>query len=265
MLLAVLPILFDGGDTSQMTKVPAPGIEMRRNMAMATSAPWVDSNVWQYRRAPGKHYFCDVAGKSVALAMAEAHSQGIELALKTTPDQRKEYDQMAAFLKSVPEGPKQVWANISVADDGSQEAGEAMNLLSRRNLLFKTTPDPKAALQVKLDASIMNPYDFAQELRQKLGEERRMVRLYGSEITIADLRRDGPNVRLSLINYGRRAAESLRVRVRGHYSKSIRAYVYGAGEMQVTDYAIDGGFTEFSIPKLPLYAVIDLRAEAPLP
>ncbi len=259
MLLAVLPILFEGTETSKFATVPAPGIEMRRNMAMATSAPWVDSNIWQFRRAPGKPYFCDVSGKSVALAMAEAHSQGVELALRARPEQRQEFDAMTAFLKSVPEGPKKVWANLAVTDDGSEAAGEAMNLLSRRNLLFDINPGSKADLRLKLDKSIANPYDFAQEIRHKLGEQKRLVRLYGSEITIADLRREGARVRLTLINYGRRPAEALRVRVRGHYS-SVQARVYGVGEVKVTDQLVDGAFSEFSLPSLPLYAVIDFTA-----
>lgn len=263
MLLAVLPILFEGTDTSKYVTVPAPGIDMRQNLAMATSAPWVNSNVWQFRREPGKAYFCDVTGKSAALAMAEAHSQGVELALRAAPDQRSDFDAMTAFLKSVPEGPKQAWANLAVSDDGSEAAGEAMNLLSRRNLLFTATPGARADLKLKLDKSITNPYDFAQETRQNLGEKR-LVRIYGSEITLADLRRDRTQVRLALINYGRRPALSLRVRVRGHYS-SIHALVYGVGEMKVTDQLEDGAFTEFSLPSLPLYAVIDLRAKFALP
>ncbi len=259
MLLAVIPLLFEGTDTSKFVTVRAPGIEMRRNMAMATSAPWVDSNIWQFRRAPSKSYFSDVTGKSVALAMAEAHSQGVELALRTTPDQRKEYEAMAAFLRTVPEGPTAVWANLAVTDDGSDAAGEALNLLSRRNLLFTTKPGAKADLKLKADKSITNPYDFAQEARQKLGEDKRLVRLYGSEITIADLRREGNKVRLSLIQYGRRPSDAPRIRVRGHYS-NVRALVYGTGEMQVTDLTTDGAYTEFTLPSLPLYAVLDLTA-----
>jgi hypothetical protein len=253
-----LPSLWEGADTSRFTTVPAPGVQMRRNMAMATSSPWIDSNVWQYRRAPGKAYFCDVSAKSVELAMAEAHSQEVELALKIAPAQRKAFDKMTAFLKALPEGPTARWANIAISDDGSGAAAEALNLLSRRNLLYKPGPDAKADLTLRLSKDIRNPYDFMREARQKLGDGKRILRLFGSEITLAEVRRDSSRVRIFLINYGTRAVESLRVRIQGHYS-AIEARVYQVPEARLTDAVRDGAFTEFSLSRLPRYAVVDLK------
>lgn len=252
-----LPSLVEGGDLSKFTRVPAPGLQMRRNMAMATSAPWVDSNLWQYRRAPGKAYFCDVTGKSVELAMAEAYSQDIALALKIAPDQRKAFDEMTAFLTALPEGPAARWVNIAVSDDGSEAASEALNLLSRRNLFYQSGVT-KAALHLRLTRDIANPYEFMQEARQKLTDEKRILRLFGSEITLAEVRRDTTRVRIHLINYGTRAVESLRLRLEGRYS-AITARVFQAPGAQLTDVTPDGAFTEFSLSRLPVYAVIDLR------
>lgn len=260
LLAASLPVLFEGTDPSGFTTVPAPGMRMRMNMAMATSAPWVDSNLWRYRREPSQSFLCDVRGKSVTLAMAEAHAAGVKLSLRTAPEQRKDFEAMLAFLKGLPGGPEPRWTNITVTDDGSPQAAEALNMLSRRNLFFQIAPrpDPKAALNLSLNSSVSNPYDFMQEARQKLGDERRLLRLYGSELTVAELRRDGPRVRLMLVNYGTRAVESLRIRVQGQFAAGrVKPYVYSAPP-EVTDHLIDGAFTEFTLTSLPVYAVIDL-------
>ncbi len=130
-LLFVLPGLFEGTDPAGFTKVPSPGVQYRMNMATATRAPWVDSNIWQYRRDPAKKYVCDVRKGSVALAMAEAFSQGVDAQMWIEPAQKPAYEKMLAFLKSLPEGPKTRWVDFAVTDDGSAEAGEALKLLSR--------------------------------------------------------------------------------------------------------------------------------------
>jgi hypothetical protein len=39
-----------------------------------------------------------------------------------------------------------------------------------------------------------------------------------------------------------------------------RAYVAGAGRLVLEDRVISGGATEFTIPRIATYAVIDLRA-----
>ena len=43
-------------------------------------------------------------------------------------------------------------ANIGIVDDGSPEMAEVLNLLSRRNLLYRvvTAPDPKLDLNIRI-------------------------------------------------------------------------------------------------------------------
>ena len=54
-----------------------------------------------------------------------------------------------------------------------------------------------------------------------------------------------------------RPIEGLRIRVRGAYAAGeIRS---DGDTLKLEDYASAGGFTEFSIPRLETYAVIDLR------
>ncbi|MBL8212718.1 MAG: hypothetical protein JNK87_18540 [Bryobacterales bacterium] len=253
--------LFPGGDATGYEKVPAPGVRYRMNMATATSAPWIDSNLWRYRRKPDGKYLCDVKGKpAAALAMAEGFVTGINLTLDTTPDQKAEYDKMAAFLKALPGGPRQPWTNFSISDDGTFEAGEVMNLLSRRNLLYRIVPAAKADFKLEKPA---NPYEYVLNLRDKFGDDKRVFRLFGSELTVAEVAREGRKVRIHLINYGSRPVDTMRLRVRGNFAEAAaKAYIYGSDDAKLSEWQRDGAFTEFTLTALPLYGVIDLEDAA---
>lgn len=258
LLAAVYPTLYPGSGTTGLVKVPAPGIRYRMNMATATRSPWVDSNVSVYRRDPKANYFCDVRTKSVQLAAAEAFSQGVAVSLETTPDQKQDYDAILDFLKTIPEGPVKPWADVRIAsDDGSAQAAEALNLLARRNIFY--TRDAFHGLAIHLDSKIANPYEFMQDVRERIGDEKRILRIFGSELTIATLTRRGKHVRLQLVNYGSRPVETLRIRIEGHYTeKNIRARVFKAAEPRLSGFVHEGGYTEFTLEELPLYAVLDL-------
>jgi hypothetical protein len=254
LLAAVYPVLFSGSGSTELTKVSPPGIRYRMNMAMATSAPWVDSNMWRYRRDPEKSYVCDVKQKSVVVAMAEGFSLDVRVALEIAPGQQKDYDSMLAFLKGLPDGPKTRWTNFTVTDDRSAPAGELMNLLSRRNLMYRIASNGDYAL----NSRISNPYEYVQEMREKLGDEKRVIRIFGSELTLVELTRDGNRVRLQLLNYGSRPVEDLRIRIKGHYKAgAIQAYVYRSTSPRLEEFTYDGKFTEFTLDALPTYAVLD--------
>lgn len=256
-LLFALPVIFDGGDTSRYQTVPAPRVQYRMNMAAATRSPWVDSNIWIYRRAPEKKYLCDVRKASVVLAMAEAYSQNVDVALQITPEQKKDFDRMTEFLKSLPEGPRTPWVNFTVTDDGSEEAGEALKLLSRRNLLYaKQAP---GGVKLQLNKEILDPYQFAVDVRDRLGDENRLLRLYGSELVIATVAREGPRVRIYLVHYGERSVEGMRIRIKGRYPAArIKPYLFGIEPSAATEVTHDGGFTEFTLAKAGTFSVIDL-------
>lgn len=250
--------LFPGGDSTGYQKVPAPGVRYRMNMATATTAPWIDSNLWRYRRKPDEKYLCDVKGKpAAALAMVEGFVAGVNLALDTTPEQKADYDRMGAFLQALPAGPKQAWTNFTISDDGTFQAGEVMNLLSRRNLLYKIVPAAKADFKLEKPA---NPYEYVLDLRDKFGDDKRAFRLFGSELTVAEVAREGRKVRIHLLNYGSRPVDTLRLRVRGGYTEaSAKAHIYGSDNARLTEWQRDGAFTEFTLTALPLYGVIDLE------
>ena len=130
-----------------------------------------------------------------------------------------------------------------------------MNLLARRNLLFRivTAPDPRLDLNVKPTAG--NPSEFVADIRRKLGDEKRLLRIYGSEVVIGRLTGDGSRARLHLLNYGGRKVEGLRVRLLGVYKK---AQLSAPGGGAVSDFVAADGATEFSLPALDAYAIIDL-------
>jgi hypothetical protein len=75
---------------------------------------------------------------------------------------------------------------------------------------------------------VENPSDFAALVRSKLGDDKRLVRLYGASTIIARLTGDGKHARLCLLSYGRGrgqgggggGGQGLRIRVLGRYQPS---------------------------------------------
>jgi hypothetical protein len=64
---------------------------------------------------------------------------------------------------------------------------------------------------------------------------------------------------LHLLNYGGREIEGLRIRLRGSHAEGA-AFVAGQGRVVLEEHVRTGGATEFSLPRLANYAVIDLPA-----
>lgn len=253
-------------------KLLVPGANGRPGLAAATGRPWLDANGWRFTRSPaGKFYYELPKGRAV-LAAAESFAYNADAVLKIDPADLAEVGRMFAFMKNtLPAGrgadlnDLPLIADIGVIDDGSALIGEVMNLLSRRNLLFKPVkaPSPQLRLSIKLGtkaypkAAAADPSEFTQTIRRRLTDEARTLRIYGSEVVIARLTGDGKHVRLHLLNYGRRDFDGLRIRLRGVFGKG-EAYVSGQGKMDLTDFDVTGQATEFSFGRMSNYAVIDL-------
>ena len=122
-------------------------------------------------------------------------------------------------------------------------------------------PDPKLDLNLKPEGK--NPLQFAVSARQKLGDEKRLVRLYGSETTLIRFESNGTYARLHLLNYANRTSEGLQVRVLGNWKNVTVHLAPSATEPASSGPAAElvaaGGATEFTIPSLPIYAVVELR------
>jgi hypothetical protein len=261
-------ISVEAADPQSMRKLPAPSVQFQMNEASATRAPWVNANGWRYLRYAGSKFYCDAPGKAAALAAAEAYTYGAGTLIHTDENGLKPLGRMLQFLGKLPSVTLPAVSDIRFIDDGSPQSGELMNLLIRRNLLFHIARPGESGdkLVVKLGskeypkAEASNPSLLAEKVRGNLTDEKRSLRIYGSEVVIARLLAQNGSARLFLINYesGHHTVEGIRVRVAGDYSKhSLSAY--DAPERHLIDYGLKTGATEFTLPEVKTYAVVDLR------
>lgn len=227
---------------------PGPRVDMRMNRASATSAPWVVSNGWRYAR--GFTGVIEAAKGGAALAAVEAAMWNAAVAIKIDPADLAAYVEAAKFVTPAAGTPL---ANFVFADDGTAQSGELINLFYRRNLLFTLSGAAPVRVTPK-DFDATNPSVFAAHVRAKIGDDARLLRVYGSEVVIGRLTREGGRTRLDLINYSGRGTESLRVRVLGKY-KGVTLQILGGGGVAPLDVAIEASTIEFSVPSLPIYAV----------
>ena len=266
LLAALLPALSAGPADADAVKLPVPKVEYRINEATASRSPWIDANGWQLLRAPARRYYYDVPAASVALAAAEAFMYGAKADIHTERAGAAIFERMLRFLRGIPErGDLPTLANIGVIDDGSSETGELMNLLIRRNLLYRIViaPDPHLDLNIRLGSTeypkseAANPSKLAQKIRAELTDEKRILRVYGSEVVIARLEGNSDRVRIHLLNYANRPVTGLRVRVLGNLP-NCQVAAYDQPDLKIADLANRDGATEFTLPEMGAYAVIDL-------
>lgn len=266
LLAALLPVLSPGPADADAVRLPVPKVEYRINEASASRSPWIDANGWQLLRAPARRYYYDVPAESVALAAAEAFSYGARAEIHTDSAGAAIFHRMLHFLSEIPErGDMPTMANIGVIDDGSPDTGELMNLLSRRNLLYRivTAPDPRLDLNIRLGSQeypkseAADPGKLAQKIRSELTDEKRLLRVYGSNVMIARLMGTGDRVRIHLLNYANRPVTGLRVRVLGNYP-NWRVAAYDHPDLKLEDLRTADGATEFTVPEISTYTVIDL-------
>ena len=258
----------------QFQKLPAPGMRMRTRgagTASATAAPWVDSNGWRFQLRPdGKFLYEAPAGRAV-LAAAEAFAFDADAVMRIADEDLRPVGDLMSFLQSLPrvEGIKAV-SNIAVVNNRSPLLPEAMNLLMRRNLLFRIVdaPDSSADLNVEIGSKLFpqsessNPVYVAERARELLTDRKRLLRIYGSETVLGRLLQNATSARLHLLNYSPRKAEELRIRVKGTW-KDIRLHALGYANVEVADIVHRAGGTEFSIREMGPYAVVELGGTAP--
>ncbi len=245
-----------------------PGIVPRAGLASPTRVPWINANGWRFRRNHAGKFAYDVPAGKGALAAAEAFAYGADAVVKIDPADAADGGKMMAFLKSLPAVDLPDVADFAVVDDGSPIVGEVLNLLTRRNLFFEIvkSPSSKFALNVQLGSkeypveSAADPSAFAQKVRHDLTDDKRSLRMFGSEVVIARLTSDGKRARVHLLNYTGRELEGLRISLLGSY-KEDQTYIAGTGQAKLLEFALAGGRTEFSLPRIGAYTVIDLAAQ----
>jgi len=256
----------DQSDLTARERLGTPGVNFQISRASATRSPWIDANGWRILRSPDPRFRYDEirAGRG-ALAAAEAFAYGADAVLQIDPKDAQAVGAMQAFLASVPDDRMRPVADFGVVDDGSPVMGEVLNLLTRRNLLFRlvSAPDPQLRMTVKLgtpeypESDAADPSAFALKIRHQLTDEQRTLRIYGTEVVICRLTGNGERRRLELLNYGGRDVTGIRVRVRGTF-KASDVQMNGADRVPVEDYIVADGATEFSIPRLTVYGVVEL-------
>ena len=256
------------GELELRDTVPVPGIRARADRASPTRSPWVNTNGSRYLRQAGGEYTYEVPAGKAALAAAEAYVYGVDAVLRVDPSDVESLGRMMSFLAERPALDLPDVADIGVVDDGSAALGEVLNLLVRRNLLFRSVreADPKLPVTVVLGSpefpavEAADPSEFALKVRRRLTDERRTLRVFGSEVVIGRLTSDGARTRLHLLNYGGRDLDGIRVRLRGTYPEGA-AFVAGQGRVALQERGIVDGGTEFTVPRLGVYGSVDLPAE----
>lgn len=248
--------------------LPTPGIVPRAGLASPTRVPWVQSNGWRFIRNRTGRFSYDLPAGKGALGVAEALAYGADAVITIDAADAATVERLFALSRELPPAALPDVADFGVVDDGSPLTGEAMNLLVRRNLLFArlTEPSSRFPLNVKLGTTeypvekAADPSGLALQIRQKLTDERRSLRVYGSEVVIARLTADAGRARVYLLNYGSRELVGLRIRVRGEFAKGD-AVIPGQGRAALGDLTVADGATEFSMPTMQVYAVVDLTAK----
>lgn len=250
---------FDAEPAGQREKVPPPGVQFRVSEASATRVPWIDANGWRYLRNPGGRYLCQAPAGRAALAAAEAFVYAVDTAVAAQPEDLANFGSLLGLLREIGPDSLPPLVNFGVVDDGSGVTGEAMNLLNRRNLLFRVlkAPDPKLRLNLRVAAAeAADPSAFAARIRQKIGDDHRLVRIFGSEVVIARLTGDGRRMRLHLLNYSPRPVDGVRVRLLGRQEGARLRALSGA----LTDYEFPAGATEFTVTGIRTYAAVDFTS-----
>ena len=252
---------------SDYTVVAAPSARRERSAGMATSVPWIEANGWHFLRGVDRAWYQNVPAGRAALAAAEAYSYGVDAVLDVKPEDIASFGSMLQFLETLPKDEGETLADIGFVNDGSPEAREAMKLLERRNLLFRTVeqPDPQLDLNVRIGSaefpreSAANPHEFAVQVRQKLTDDRRLLRIFGSNVVLGHVTTAGDNTRVHLLNYGPRGTvDRLRIRIEGVFSAAKLAS-FDTDDTAVLDFTVRAGATEFTVPRIVTYAVIDLE------
>lgn len=258
----------DPVDLSETVKLPTPGVVLQIDEASASRVPWVTSNGWRFMRQPQAKFYYDIPPNIAALAAAEASCFGGESLIHTESNGVEPLAKMIDFLRAIDTEAAKPIADIGFIDNNSSTSAEVLNLLVRDNLLFKIVPasGPGAKLTVQLGSkdypasSVKDADSIVHAIRANLTDAKRTVRIFGSSVVIVHLTGEIDKPRLHLLNYGAGAhirVAGFRVRVLGRYSQ-FRVHSFGAPGEHLLDYEVQSDATEFTVPELQTYAVIDL-------
>jgi hypothetical protein len=254
-------------DLQKATTLAEPGVQFRMNRASATRSPWITANGWEILRSPAALFHYEAKGPAAELAAAEAFAYGARALISTDEAGVEPLGRMLAFLRRQEQVDLPPFADIGVIDDGSMETGELLTMLSRGNLLYRTVekPDPGLKLNVQLGTpdypteQAAEPHVLAAKVRSNLTDEKRSLRIYGTTVVVARVVGGPQRLRLHLLNYAgaQRPLSGVRVRVLGKYSQQ-KVAAGGVESPHLIDVRVSGDATEFTLPEMNVYAIVDL-------
>lgn len=260
-------ITVEAADLAAAVKAEAPSVDYRANEATASRSPWIHSNGWQFLRLPRAHFVYEAKAGQAALAAAEAFCYGVDAVIRSDEAGLKPLGRMLGFLRKIEGERGAAVADIGFLDDGSDDAGEVMNLMVRDNLLLQIVPAPQPAMKLTVRlgskefpaADAADPGRMAHLIRAALTDERRSVRVYGSLVVVARLEASAGGLRVHLLNYAgaARRVDGVRVRVLGRFPRHV-LMAEGSPDAQLMDYLVEHDATEFTLPELKTYAVVEL-------
>ena len=252
-------------DPATLTVLQVPRVDYRINEARATSVPWLENNGGQFLRYPDRSYLYKAPGKSAAIAAAEASMFGVRAYIDTDEEGLRQVAPILRFLRTAEPEPGPPVTNIGVVDDGSSRVGELLKLLVRYNLLVRPEPSPDKRLRLNVQIGsakypteeAADPHHMALLIRGDLGDENRDLRTYGSDVVLGRLTGDEKKLRVHLLNYSARPVHGLRVKIAGAYAQQ-QARAPGAAAPQLLDVSVGENATEFTIPLMENYLIVDL-------
>lgn len=264
----VTGITVERGDKAGTIVLKPPAVNYRINQGGATRAPWLVANGGNFVRTPRARFYYEVKGSQSATAAAEAFMYGVPAMIQSDAAGLKPLGEMLHFLAGLPAADPAPIADIGFIDDGTPDALEVMGLLVRDNLMFKLVPKPDSSLKLNVQIGTKdypreeakNPGLVAKNIRFKLTDEKRSLRIYGSQVVLGRLTGTRDHVRLELLNYaaGERGVDGLRIRVLGKYTHHTAVAAGAASGVKVVDYTVEDGATELTLAELKTFAVIDL-------
>ena len=175
---------------AKRTRLESPGMVARADQASPTRTPWIVANGWRFTRQPaGSFVHSTLARSRGPLAAAESFAYQADVILSIDPADLADVGSLLKFLKQIPDVEMTPVADIGVVDDGSQLTGEALNLFSRRNLLFRILKSPSSEYRVNVrpGPEMADPSEFALKIRRQLTDEERSIRVYGNDVVICRL------------------------------------------------------------------------------
>ena len=247
--------------------LPTPGLTPRAGLASPTRSPWIVANGWRFTRHPAAKYVYDVPAGRAALAAAEAFAYGADAVLKIDPADLGTLGAMLAFLEALPAVDLPPVSDLAIVDDGSAITGEVMNLLARRNLLFQVVQAPSPRFPLN-DQHRERPIPARRGRRSERLRPEDPSSAHRRAATPASLRERGRHLPAhGRCCAGEAAPDQLRrARDRGAAHPAARSVQQRRGSgRRCGPHRAGGprrrrGATEFSVPRIATYAVIDLEA-----